>query len=82
MHDYIVKIKHLNARCEPHERLSNEHHLPQFLLRLRSFKLHDQLIVLNITQFEAYRKEAIRLGDNTREGNETSVTLVPSMQRL
>ena len=28
LRDYIAKIKHLNARCEPHERLSNEQLLP------------------------------------------------------
>ena len=47
LRDYIARIKHLNARCEPHERLSDEQLLPRFLLGLRSSKLHDQLIVLN-----------------------------------
>ena len=41
LRDYIAKIKHLNARCEPHERLSDEQLLPRFLLGLRSPKLHD-----------------------------------------
>ena len=45
LHNYIARIKHLNARCEPHERLSDEQLLPRFLLGLRSSKLHDQLIV-------------------------------------
>ena len=75
----ITKIKHLNARCEPHERLSDEQLLPQFLLGLRSSKLHDQLTVLNITSFETCNKEAIRLGDNIREGDETTTTSIPSI---
>ena len=79
LRDYIAKIKHLNARCEPHERLSDEQLLPRFLLGLRSSKLHDQLTVLNITSFEACSKEAIRLGDNMREGDETVNTSVPSI---
>ena len=35
LRDYIAKIKHLNARCEPHERLSDEQLLPRFQLGLR-----------------------------------------------
>ena len=77
LRDYIAKIKHLNARCEPHERLSDEQLLPRFLLGLRSSKLHDQLTVLNITSFETCSKEAIRLGDNMREGDETITTPIP-----
>ena len=42
-------------------------------------KLHDQLIVLNITSFEACNKEAIKLEDNMREGDETIVTSIPSI---
>ena len=61
LRDYIAKIKHLNARCEPHERLSDKQLLPRFLLGLRSSKLHDQLTVLNITSFKTCSKEAIRL---------------------
>ena len=41
LHDYIARIKHLNARCEPHERLSDKQLLPRFLLGLRSSKLHE-----------------------------------------
>ena len=77
MHDYIARIKHLNARCESHERLSDEQLLPRFLLGLRSSKLHDQLTVLTITSFETCSKDAIRLGDNMREGDETATTSVP-----
>ena len=79
LRDYIAKIKHLNARCEPHERLIDEQLLPRFLLGLRSSKLHGQLTVLNITSFETCSKEAIRLGDNMREGDETVNTYVPSI---
>ena len=71
-----MKIKHLNARCEPHERLNDEQLLPRFLLGLRSSKLHDQLTVLNITSFETCSKEAIRLGENMREGDKTTTTSV------
>ena len=39
----------------------------------------DQLIVLNITLFEACRKETIRLGDNMREDDKTSITSIPSI---
>ena len=46
---------------------------------LRSSKLHDQLTVLNITSFETCSKEAIRLGDNMREGDKTINTSVPSI---
>ena len=35
--------------------------------------------MLNITSFEACNKEAIRLGDNIREGNETITTSMPSI---
>ena len=52
-----------------------------FLLGLRSLKVHDQLMVLNITSFETCSKEAIRLGDNMREGNETVITSLPSIMR-
>ena len=79
LRDYIARIKYLNARCEPHERLSDEQLLPRFLLGLRSSKLHDQLIVLNITSFETCSKKAIRLGDNMREGDETITTSIPSI---
>ena len=41
--------------------------------------MHDQLIVLNITSFETCSKEAIRLGDNMREGDETATTSIPSI---
>ena len=34
---------------------------------------------MNITSFETCNKEAIRLGDNMREGNETVNTSVPSI---
>ena len=63
--------------CEPHKRLNNEQLLPQFLLGLRSPKLHDQLTMLNITSFETCNKEAIRLGDNMREGYKNNSTSVP-----
>lgn len=79
LRDYIAKIKHLNTRCEPHERVNDEQLLSQFLLGLISPKLQDPLIVLNITSFEVCSKEAIRLGDNMREGDKTIVTLVPSI---
>ena len=46
---------------------------------LRSSKLHDQLTVLNITSFETCSKEAVRLGDNMREGDEIVNTSVPSI---
>ena len=36
-------------------------------------------MVLNITSFETCSKEAIRLGDNMREGDETANTSVPSI---
>ena len=42
-------------------------------------KLHDQLTVLNITSFETCSKEVIRLGDNMREGDESTTTSVPSI---
>ena len=42
-------------------------------------KLHDQLTVLNITSFKTCSKEAIRLGDNMREGDEIVNTSVPSI---
>ena len=35
--------------------------------------------MLNITSFETCSKEAIRLGDNMREGDETTNTSVPSI---
>ena len=72
-------MKHLNARCEPHESLSDEQLLPWFLLGLRTSRLHDQLIVLNITSFKTRSKEAIRLGNNMREGDESTTTSIPSI---
>ena len=77
--DYIARIKHLNARCEPHKRLSDEQLLPPFLLGLRSPRLHDQVTVLNRTSFETCSKETIRLGDNMREGDKTITTSIPSI---
>ena len=34
---------------------------------------------MNITSYETCSKEAIRLGDNMREGDETATTSVPSI---
>ena len=65
--DYISKIKHLNARCELHELLSDEHLLPKFLLGLKSKKLHDSLFAMNPSSFKLCSKIVIKLGDKMME---------------
>lgn len=66
MCDFIYRLKHLNSRCQPHERLHNDQLLDRFINGMNHKELYNSMITRRITTWEDTIITVIQLEDNLK----------------